>query len=81
MENVQVVLNNLFNWAEMQMKNSPPQIKLVNIYDIKMKVLSHFEGKILEKEIEVENNLKEANIYADENYLHIILRNIIRVML
>lgn len=76
-ENVQVVLHNLFNWAEMQIKNSPAKIKKIRMDDIATKVLKQFEDKILEKEIVVENNLNEANIYADENYLHIILRNVI----
>lgn len=77
LENVQLILNNLFNWAELQIRNSPPTLKHVSVDLVLDKVLQQFDDSIKDKEIKILNSLRGDMVWADENYLQIILRNVI----
>lgn len=77
LDNVQLILNNLFEWAEFQITNSPPSFDEVRVDIIINVVLTQFQEGINDKSITVLNTLGEDKIWTDKNYAHIIVRNII----
>lgn len=77
LDNVQLILNNLFEWAEFQITNSPPSLDEVRVDIIINVVLTQFEENINDKDITLLNTLGEDKIWTDKHYAHIIFRNII----
>ncbi|MDI9862660.1 ATP-binding protein [Flectobacillus roseus] len=77
LDGVQLILENLFKWAESQMRNSAPKRNPISIDLIVKNVISQLEDNCSQKEVKLINSLNGEKISGDENYLQIIFRNII----
>jgi signal transduction histidine kinase len=77
LENVQLILNNLLQWSSLQLKDSTPHFQVVSLNQLMNFVIKQVETTATEKRITIINNLTESNIWADENQIQIVLRNII----
>jgi PAS domain S-box-containing protein len=72
------LLDNLLNWANIQTKKISVDKKLINFYIIASKILDTLKPSADLKKINLVNNAnKDFSIYADENMIKTILRNLI----
>lgn len=72
------LLDNLLNWALLQTKQSYFEITHLRLYTIVEHVAHNYKALLQEKNINFKNTvLKSAKVYADQESLKIILRNII----
>ncbi|WP_299210267.1 ATP-binding protein [uncultured Dokdonia sp.] len=72
------LLDNLLNWALLQTKQSYFEITELRLFFIVEQVAHNYKALLLEKKIHLENAvLKSDKVYADQESLKIILRNII----
>lgn len=72
------LLDNLLNWALLQTKQSYFEITPLRLYTIVAHVSHNYKALLQEKNINFKNTvLKNDKVYADQESLKIILRNII----
>lgn len=72
------LLDNLLNWALLQTKQSYFEITSLRLYTIVEHVAHNYKALLQEKNIDFKNTvLKNDKVYADQESLKIILRNII----
>jgi len=72
------LLDNLLNWALLQTKQSYFEITKLRLFRIVEHVAYNYKAILTDKEISFENKVgKNAIIYADQESLKIILRNLI----
>lgn len=72
------LLDNLLNWALLQTKQSYFEISSLRLFFIVEQVAHNYKALLLEKELQFENAvLKKEVVFADQESLKIILRNII----
>ncbi len=72
------LLDNLLNWALLQTKQSYFEISSLRLFFIVEQVAHNYKALLLEKELQFENAvLKKDVVFADQESLKIILRNII----
>jgi len=71
------LLENLLNWAKMQMKETsfkPEKLKLEEAINDELKSIKNYKVK----EIELENKVTSlGNVYADINMLRLVIRNLV----
>jgi signal transduction histidine kinase len=78
LNNVQLILNNLLKWAQIQLSEKPLRPKSIHLDWLLNSIVKQFTGVINEKQIQVATDFKHTNtVLADEEGLSIILRNII----
>jgi signal transduction histidine kinase len=78
LNNVQLILNNLLKWAQIQLSEKPLRPKSIHLDWLLNSIIKQFTGVINEKQIQVATDFKHTNtVLADEEGLSIILRNII----
>jgi signal transduction histidine kinase len=72
------LLDNLLNWALLQTKQSYFEITSIRLFFIVEQVTHNYKALLLEKKIHFENAvLKSDKVFADQESLKIILRNIV----
>ncbi len=72
------LLDNLLNWALLQTKQSYFEVTELRLFFIVEQVAHNYKALLLEKKIHFENTiLKKDKVFADQESLKIILRNII----
>ena len=72
------LLDNLLNWALLQTKQSYFEIESIRLFFIVEQVTHNYKALLLEKKIHFENAaLKSDKVFADQESLKIILRNIV----
>lgn len=77
-ENTLVLLENLLEWANFQQNRTPFAVKKLNLSKLINKELPNLKNAALLKGIEIKNLIDEnINVWADENMLKIICRNLI----
>lgn len=74
---VQLILENVLNWAESQIKNYAPKKSNIAVNSIVKEIVIQLQESLKEKNLKIDNQLDNVSIIGDENYLQIILRNII----
>ncbi len=77
LENVQLILNNLLEWATLHIKEIEPNIQVLNIEFFIKNMLNQFDTSFEEKKVVVLNKVNNLDILADESQLQIIIRNIL----
>lgn len=72
------LLDNLLNWALLQTKQSYFEVTELRLFFIVEHVAHNYKALLLEKKIDFENTIaKKEKVFADQESLKIILRNII----
>ena len=78
-ENVLETMEDLLLWSKSQMKNFTPQLKMVEIAPLLSQEIALFEEQVKEKELRINLNVSnELFKNTDENFLAVILRNLIQ---
>ncbi len=77
LENVQLIMNNLLEWATLHIKETQPIIQPLNIEFFIKNMLRQFDNNFEEKSLVVLNKVDSVDILADESQLQIIIRNIL----
>ena len=78
-ENVLETMEDLLLWSKSQMKNFVPQYKPVKIASLLEQEIELFDEQVREKELRVNVNVShEASYHTDENFIGVILRNLIQ---
>ena len=78
-ENVLETMEDLLLWSKSQMKNFTPQYKTVKIAPLISQEIALFEEQIKAKEIHVHINVSpDISQNTDENFIAVILRNLIQ---
>jgi signal transduction histidine kinase len=78
-ENVLETMEDLLLWSKSQMKNFVPQYKPVKIVSLLEQEIQLFDEQVREKELRVNVNVShEASYHTDENFIGVILRNLIQ---
>lgn len=76
--NVQLILNNLLKWAQIQLSEKPMRAKAVHLSWILETIITEFQSKLSEKKVQVLRDYKYVDsVFADEEGLLIALRNIL----
>lgn len=76
--NVQDVLNNVLYWATMQLKGIEVVQTEIPLKALTASLINEYQQIIDDKELTVINAIEEKQVlYSDENYLKIVLRNIL----
>lgn len=78
-ENVLETMEDLLIWSKSQMQNFVPQFKAVKILSLLSQEMALFEEQIREKNLQINTNVS-PEIYqnTDENFLAVILRNLVQ---
>jgi two-component system sensor histidine kinase/response regulator len=71
------MLDNLLVWANMQIKNTQPSLKSIELEDCIDDAISTAKLQATQKNITITKQIEVANAIADNNLLEIALRNII----
>ncbi|MBL0146311.1 MAG: tetratricopeptide repeat-containing sensor histidine kinase [Chitinophagaceae bacterium] len=71
------MLDNLLTWANMQIKNTAPQIVSVDIEDCVDDAILTAKAQAEQKGIQFNKSITTANAFGDTNILQIALRNLI----
>lgn len=71
------MLDNLLVWANMQIKNTRPAITNVNIEDCIDDAIGAVRAQAMQKNIQINKDIKITGAAADSNIVEIALRNII----
>ena len=75
---MQDILNNVLYWASMQLKGSTPVYTAVPLQPLVESLIAEYEFNLSEKNITFLNSIdNNCELKTDENYLKIILRNLI----
>lgn len=76
-QNLQLLLDNLLNWAKTQMNDHEVSKRLFNINHIIEKNMVLFRENALKKNILIEHSAQEvSNAYADKNMIDFVIRNL-----
>ena len=72
------LLDNLLHWAMLQTKQSYFEIEYIRLFHIAEQVAYNYKPIMLDKKILFENNIEKGQkVYADQESLKIILRNVL----
>ena len=71
------LLDNLLVWANMQIKETKPQIKIVNVEDAVLDALDNVNAQALQKKITIQKNLDATSALGDQNIITIAVRNLL----
>lgn len=71
------LLDNLLVWANMQIKESNPQIKIVNIEDAVLDAVDNVNAQAIQKEIVLKKNINVTSALGDQNIITIAVRNLL----
>jgi len=72
-------MEDLLLWSKSQMNNFTPQYKKIKIAPLLFQEAELFEEQIKEKELHININVNpEISYYTDENFIIVILRNLIQ---
>ncbi len=78
-ENVLETMEDLLLWSKSQMKNFTPQYRSVKLAPLLSQEIELFEEQIREKELRINLNVSpEISQNTDENFLRVILRNLLQ---
>lgn len=77
LENMQLILNNLLEWATLHIKEMNPNTQKVDIQQFIENMLQQLEGSFSEKALTILNKVKKQLVLVDENQLQIVIRNIL----
>lgn len=76
--NIQLILNNLLSWSDLQLREARPYVIKVDLKVLIASVLNQVQQQALDKQISLIPEYKHTNqIRADENYLQIVVRNVL----
>lgn len=76
--NTSETVENLFQWSQAQLNGWTRQPKSVNLFDLAQRCIALFTEPAKVKGIQLANKIsKEKTIFADENQIELIIRNLI----
>ena len=77
-QNLQLLLDNLLNWAKTQMNDHNVHKRMFDINQIIEKNVGLFKENALRKNISIQHTVKELpNVYADKNMMDFVVRNLL----
>lgn len=77
-QSLQLLLDNLLNWAKTQMNDHEVSKRMFNINSIIEKNVELFKENALRKNITIHNTAKDLpNVYADKNMIDFVIRNLL----
>lgn len=71
------LLDNLLVWANMQIKETKPQIKIVNVDDAVLDAVDNVNAQAIQKKIIIQKNLEATTALGDQNIITIAVRNLL----
>ena len=71
------LLDNLLVWANMQIKESKPQIKIIDIEDAVLDAVDNVNAQAVQKKIIIQKNLEATTALGDQNIITIAVRNLL----
>jgi len=71
------LLDNLLVWANMQIKESKPQIKIIDIEDAVLDAVDNVNAQAIQKKIIIQKNLEATAALGDQNIITIAVRNLL----
>jgi len=71
------LLDNLLVWANMQIKESKPQIKIIDIGDAVLDAVDNVNAQAVQKRIIIQKNLEATTALGDQNIITIAVRNLL----
>ena len=71
------LLDNLLVWANMQIKESKPQIKIIDIEDAVLDAVDNVNAQAVQKRIIIQKNLEATTALGDQNIITIAVRNLL----
>ena len=71
------LLDNLLVWANMQIKETKPQIKIVNVEDAVLDARDDVNAQAIQKKIIIQKNLEATTALGDQNIITIAVRNLL----
>lgn len=77
LQNTQLILNNLLQWAMLNMKSHAGNKEEIALKQLMESSIKQLESVFLAKKLKVIRDLAEVSIFADDNQLQIVLRNIL----
>jgi signal transduction histidine kinase len=75
--NTTLLLNNLLNWSSSQMNVLEARPKDFNINQLAKNKVHFYQFLAVEKNINLQNEMIDMNVYADEDMIGIVLQNLI----
>jgi signal transduction histidine kinase len=76
--NIQLILSNLLNWANLQIRNSDPTFSEVNIGILLEPIITQVQTQANAKSINIITQYAHhQDAWTDEHYLQIVLRNVL----
>ncbi|MEM9362202.1 MAG: sensor histidine kinase [Bacteroidota bacterium] len=77
-QNLQLLLDNLLNWAKSQMNDHEVSIRSFNIFNVIEKNIELFKENALRKNITITLQTKQvSNVYADKDMIDFVVRNLL----
>ena len=71
------LLDNLLVWANMQIKETKPQIKIVNVEEAILDAADNVNAQAIQKQITIQKDIEATNALGDENIITIAVRNLL----
>lgn len=71
------LLDNLLVWANMQIKEIKPQIKIIDIEDAVLDAVDNVNAQAVQKKIIIQKNLEATSALGDQNIITIAVRNLL----
>jgi signal transduction histidine kinase len=78
LSNIQLILSNLLNWANLQIRDSDPSFSQVNVSILMDTVIGQVDSQARAKSIDIlPTYAGDEEVWTDEHFLQIVLRNIL----
>lgn len=71
------MLDNLLVWANMQIKDSKPNITVVDVEEVVLNATDNIQAQATQKQITITKEINAFSALGDENILNIALRNLV----
>ena len=71
------MLDNLLVWANMQIKDSKPNITVVDVEEVVLNATDNIHAQATQKQITITKEINAFSALGDENILNIALRNLV----
>ena len=76
-QNLNKLIGNLLNWSRLQMDNFEISPRELGLKEVSENVVNFLKLSAKEKKITIKDNITDTNVFADENCVKTILRNLV----
>ncbi len=77
LDNVQLILNNLLQWASLQIRDSPPHFESISLQALVGGIIRQVVNSSKEKTITIINDVAKEYVLGDEYQIQIVIRNLL----